>query len=242
MKRLIAVSLFLLTTSSNVHASFILAVNNQDFQVVNIFSDVDVFQIYVEIEGDLAPGIYNNPEIIRVQYQVVGVLTAGTPSGFTSFNLQRDISGEEFYLQGSSLSFEIAESAELSDGVQGDELIDNGTILTFNAREIDNGRFHPALFELYFDGTGRIQNSNNIVRQDPFLQVEFGAEYINDLSFIPEQTTLIVANNDNQPLPGNSNNNGSGVLSPLLLLTLLVLRHLLKNKNRHQMDLSRSTV
>lgn len=224
MKLSLVVGILLLSLTSNVQARFVFAANHQSFDLVNVFSDVDEFQIYVEIAGELEPGVYNNPDILRVYYQVVGNLTAGTPSGFSSFNLQRNISGIEFYGQGSSLSFEIAESANLIDGVQADELIDNGTILTFNAREINNGRFHPAIFELYFGGAGRIQNSNNIVSEQPFQQVEFGAEYINDLTFEADQVTLLFPFNESapSPLPGNRSR-GSGSIGELLLLIVSAL-------------------
>ncbi len=120
-------------------------------------------------------------------------MEAGTPSEFPAFDLVRNISGEEFYAQGSSLSFEIAESAVLSDGVQVEELEGDGIVLTFNAREIDNGRFHPALFELRSDGSGRIQNSNNIPSLDPRVDVAFGAEYITDLMFDEGNTTVLIS-------------------------------------------------
>ncbi len=87
--------------------------------------------------------------------------------------------------------FEIAANADFSDGIQADELVDNGTILTLNAREVGNGRFHPPIFELYSDGTGRIQNSNNVHTVDPLLEVNFGDEYITDLEFSTDSTVLL---------------------------------------------------
>jgi len=168
-----------------------LATSNADYQVTNLFSDVGVFTITVVINAPLAAGVYNNPDIISVNYQVSGTLTPGTPSGFPAFALSRDISGTEFYAQGSSLHFQISPAAVLQDGVQVAELVGNDIVLSYNAREIDNGRFHPALFELRANGTGRIQNSDNIVSEDPFQQVNFGDEYITDLAFDPGNTTLI---------------------------------------------------
>jgi len=164
---------------------------NADYQLTNVFSDVDVFSITVVIDAPLAPGVYVNPDIISVSYAVSGSLTPGTPSGFPSFALQRDMDGAEFYAQGSSLSFEISQFAVLSDGIQVAELVGNDVVLTYNAREIGNGRFHPALFELRADGTGQIQNSDNIVSENPFQQVNFGDEYINSLMFDPGNTTVI---------------------------------------------------
>lgn len=168
-----------------------LTTSNTDYQVTNVFSDVGVFTISVVIDAPLAVGVYNNPDIISVSYQVSGSLTPGTPSGFPAFALVRDISGTEFYAQGSSLSFEISPAAVLTDGVQIAELVGNGVVLTYNAREIGNGRFHPALFELSSNGTGRIQNSDNVVTENPFQQVDFGEEYITDLVFDPGNTTVL---------------------------------------------------
>ena len=195
-------------------ATMTLATSSNDYNVVNVFSDVDDFSFLIEIDQPLAPGVYENPPIISVSYQVIGVLASGTPSGFTSFDLRRSMTGVEFYDQGSSLSFEIADFADLSDGVQGDELIDNGFILRFNGREIDNGRFHPALFELNFGGTGRIQNSNNITTLNPLFEVEFGAEYVTDLTFNPDEVTFIL---ETQPVESGGS---SGSLSFFWLLLL----------------------
>ncbi len=199
-----------------------LSTSSSDYEVTNIFSDVDFFSITIEIDAPLAAGVYINPEIISVDYQVTGELEAGTPSEFPSFDLQRSMTGTEFYAQGSSLSFEISENAVLSDGVQAAELVGSETILTFNAREIDNGRFHPALFELNANGTGRIQNSNNVPEQDPLVEVAFGAEYITDLAFDAGNTTLvtekIIAIESNSGGGG-----GGGALSPFGTGMLIII-------------------
>lgn len=168
-----------------------LSVSSDDFQITNVFSDVDTFAIDIEINSPLAAGIYVNPDIVSVSYSVSGTLAPGTPSGFTSFALQRDMTGTEFYAQGSSLSFEIAGNAVLDDGIQAVELAGNGVVLTFNGREVGNGRFHPALLELNMNGTGRIQNSDNITVEVPLQQVDFGSEYITDLVFDAGNTTLL---------------------------------------------------
>ncbi len=141
---------------------------------------------------------------------------AGTPSGFPAFALQRDLTGAEFYAQGSSLNFEISPTAILTDGVQIAELVGNGVVLTYNAREVGNGRFHPALLELNADGTGRIQNSDNVIVENPLQQIDFGDEYINDLMFDPGNTTLITG------FVPSVRGGGGGVLS-LGELTLLAL-------------------
>ena len=62
----------------------------------------------------------------------------------------------------------------LADGVQVEELVGNGVVLTFDGREVDNGRFHPALLELSADGTGRIQNSNNVPSVALNNELQFG--------------------------------------------------------------------
>ena len=171
------------------------------------------------MEIPLEPGLFNNPQIINVDYRVFGNLVAGTPSGFSSFDLQRSLSGEEFYQQGSSLVFQIADSADFSDGIQGNELVDIGYLLTLNAREIDNRRFHPAILELYADGTGSIQNSNNIHTLDPLLEVNFGDEYITDLVFEPANLTMLRQVVIEEP----ESTSGGGVIGTMATATLLFL-------------------
>lgn len=224
MLRLI-VSVFLGLTAVSVAGAqnMVLSISSDDYQVTNVFSDIDTFAIEIEIGAPLAPGAYVNPDIVSVTYSVSGTLTAGTPSGFPSFALQRTVDGTEFYAQGSSLSFEIDPNAVLSDGIQVAEFAGSGIVFTFNGREIGNGRFHPALFELNANGTGRIQNSDNVIVENPLQQVTFGEEYITDLMFDPGNTTLIAAA---PAAPGP--NRGGGVLSPsgfgLLMLLCLSAR------------------
>lgn len=210
--------------------------SNVDYQIANAFSDVDVFDIAVVIDAPLATGNYVNPDIISVSYSVSGTLTPGTPSTFPAFALQRDMTGAEFYAQGSSLSFEISPGAVLSDGVQVAELVGNGVVLTYNAREVGNGRFHPALLELSANGTGRIQNSDNVITENPFQQINFGDEYINDLMFDPGNTTVITGF-----VPQRSG--GGGAISALLVgfLLLFYLAFLMGNR-RCQQRLSYSRV
>lgn len=215
MKKII-VSVFLIFA---VQAqAFTLNFSNTDFVVAAEFSAVRVFDFVIEVDGELESGIYENPTIINIEYSVSGSLAAGTPSGFTAFQLSRNITGEEFYAQGSSLLFEIASGAELSDGLQVDELVGDGQVFIFNGREVDNGRFHPALFELNSDGTGLIQNSDNIPTQDPLLEVDFGAEYITNLSFDPGNLTLV---------QGESSGGGGSTTVALLLslFGLLLIRY-----------------
>ena len=201
LRKAIALFMLLLASGNALTQTMTLATSSSDYQITNVFSDVDFFDIEIVIDTPLAPGLYVDPPLVSVTYQVTGTLEPGTPSGFTAFDLQRDISGADFYAQGSSLSFEIAQSAVLDDGVQVAELVGNGVVLTFNAREVDNGRFHPTLLELDIAGTGRMQNSNNVPSLNPLVEVDFGEEYINDLVFDAGNTTWYVGSLG--PLPLN---------------------------------------
>lgn len=209
-----------LTAFSSANAqTMLLSISSDDYQITNVFSNVSTFAIDIEIDAPLAAGVYVNPEIVSVDYSVSGSLAAGTPSGFTNFALQRDITGTEFYAQGSLLNFEIGAGAALVDGVQIAELVGNDIVLTFNGREIGNGRYHPALLELNIDGTGRIQNSDNIVVENPLEQVAFGAEYITDLMFDAGNTTVITA----MPVAPPPSSGGGGATSLFAMLSLLLI-------------------
>ncbi len=107
----------------------------------------------------------------------------------------------------------------LTDGVQIAELVGTNIVFTFNGREVGNGRFHPALLELDADGTGRIQNSNNVIVENPLQEVDFGEEYITDLMFDPGNTTLIAA----APVPPVPNRGGGGGAWSPLGMGLLIL-------------------
>jgi hypothetical protein len=119
-------------------------------------------------------------------------LEPGTPSGFPAFALERDIDGSEFYAQGSSLSFNISASANLTDGLQMSELDGSGSVFVFNGREVDTGRYHPSLFELNAGGSGLIRNSNNMGGINPGsneeVNVQIGEEYVTELMFSPSLT------------------------------------------------------
>ena len=213
----------------------LILISSTDFQITNVFSDVDTFDIAIEIDTPLAPGMYVNPDIVGVSYSVSGTLTPGTPSGFTNFALQRDITGDEFYAQGSSISFEIAAGAVLTDGVQVDELVGNGIVFTMNAREVGNGRFHPALLEIDMDGTGQIQNSDNVIVEVPLQQVNFGDEYITDLMFDPGNTTLIVETPvlpPPEPVPFSSGSGASTLVDIGVLLSLALLAYVVRKSRQ----------
>ena len=170
-----------------------LSLSDRDFVVTPTFGEVDFFTLDIEIDRPLDPGVYVNPPLIDVVYQVRGTLPPGTPSGSRTLNLQRYLTGAEFYAQGGSLRFEISRNAVLIDGIQVAELVGNGTVLTFDAREINTGRYTPPQLTLDANARGRLQNSNNVPSVEPLVTVDFGAEYISSLLFDPGNTTVIRA-------------------------------------------------
>jgi len=186
-----------LAVPSTVTAQFSLSFELSDFGVTENFGQVNTLNFDVAVQGPLVAGqSYDNPALNSVIYDVFGILEPGVPSTFPEFNLSRTIGGQEFFDQGSSLSFEVAGSADLSDGLQLSELVAdaNNRIFLFDGREVDTGRFHPPLIELFADGTGQIQNSNNFGGTNPVfgatVDVDFGDEFIADLSFTPSTFTL----------------------------------------------------
>lgn len=188
---LLLASLLLAVSAS----SFTLEFEAADFGVTPTFSNVRSFGFSIEIDGPLVAGVYANPLLIGVDYRVAGTLDT-TPSGFPAFNLVRSIGGAEFYDQGSSLSFTIADTANLDDGLQVSELVGEDDVFVFNGRELGTGRYHPALFQLNSDGSGLIRNSNNMGGINPAsmerVDVEIGEEYVTELSFDPNSLTLAV--------------------------------------------------
>lgn len=221
MRRKLLVLIVSLTAFSVADAQTMrLLFSSDDFVVTPVFNDVTQFSFDIRIDAPMAPGVYTNPDISTVLYRVSGNLPVNTPSGFPAFALERSITGDDFYAQGSSLSFEISAGAITSDGIQLAELVGTGIVFTFNGKEIDNGRFHPALLELNDDGTGLIQNSDNIVVANPLQQVTFGEEYITDLAFDPGNLTLLTAIAATPPPVRSS---GGGALSPLTAFVFLLL-------------------
>lgn len=201
-----------------------ITLSSSDFTVAPVFSDIREFSITIEIDQTVAAGVYDNPPLVSVDYEVTGTLAAGTPSGFSAFSLSRSITGADFYAQGSSLQFEIDANANLQDGVQVSELVGTGVVFTFDGREVDNGRFHPAILTLNADGTGRIQNSDNIVTQNPLEEVTPGEEYITDLSYLPVELTLLdeteVTPPPTTPTDPFGVGSGGGATGPWALLLL----------------------
>ena len=173
----------------------LLTFQASDFGLNPTFSDVHTFAFTIDLAVAVTAGSsYSNPELTSVNYNVSGTLD-NTPSGFQAFNLVRAILGSEFYTQGSSMAFEVDITADLSDGIQVSELVGTDIVFEFNGREVDTGRYHPALVQLNADGTGTIQNSNNMGGINPGsgeeVDVDFGDEYITELTFIPSTLTII---------------------------------------------------
>ena len=173
----------------------LLTFQASDFGLTATYSNVTTFEFFITLTVPVTAGTsYSNPELIGVDYHVSGTLD-NTPSGFPAFNLIRAIEGQEFYSQGSSMSFEVEATADLSDGVQVSELVGDGIVFEFNGREVGTGRYHPALVQLNADGTGSIRNSNNFGGINPssgkFVDVDFGEEYITEMTFTPATLTLI---------------------------------------------------
>ncbi len=74
--------------------------------------------------------------------------------------------------------------------------------------------------ELNADGTGSIQNSDNVITENPFQQIDFGEEYITDLNFDSGNLTLLTAVGTVPPIPRS----GGGAISlPFLLFFLLLI-------------------
>ena len=173
----------------------LLTFQASDFGLNPTFSDVRTFAFSIDLAVPMTAGSsYSNPGLTRVDYNVSGTLD-GTPSGFPAFDLVRAILGSEFYSQGSSMAFEVDITADLSDGLQVSELVGSGVVFEFNGREVDTGRYHPAIVQLNADGTGTIQNSNNTGGTNPgsgkVVDVDFGQEYITELTFTPTTLTLL---------------------------------------------------
>ena len=184
-KSLILFTLFLQLASLPSSASFIIEFSNTDFVINPNVNRLRDFDFRLEVADDLVAGLlYEDPPITSVQYSIFGILdTDPTPSEFPAFDLQRGpLLNAEFYGQGSSFDIEIMAGADLTDGIQLAEL----TTFVFNGRVINTGRYHPTLIQLFSDGTGSIQNSNNTGGVNPgnglVVDVDFAEEYHVDLT------------------------------------------------------------
>jgi hypothetical protein len=190
--RVLALFIVGLATSNPVSADWFISFNNTDFGITETFNEVNDFRFDVRLAGDPTVGVFSNPMILDVDYRVFGKLPQTTPSGFGAFLLLREhFDGTEFYAQGSSMNFEIGAGTDFSDGVQFSELMGD---VVMDFREVGTGRYHPPIINLNADGTGRIQNSNNMGGINPSTNLEvdvtYGEEYIWDLSFDPAAFTF----------------------------------------------------
>ena len=203
MKKLLSIASLLCLLATSAHAQTTLQINDSDFGITSEFNDISSFEFNIDLPGNLVAGqSYVDPLISQISYLIEGDLRAmGSPSGFPGFRLTRNYTGDEFYTQSpdATLQFEIDSAADLSDGLQLSELVSNGSdpIFLFNARELnqDPARFHPPVLSLFADGTGLFQNANN---QSSFTNpstgepvgIDFGEEYIVNLSFDPSAVTI----------------------------------------------------
>ena len=195
----VLIALYVLLISAQATA-FTLQFGNEDFILSPVAGNVQTFQFTIDIDATLAAGIYENPPLVQIDYQVSGEPVVGSPSDFPAFALERSINGTEFYQAGNELVFEIADTAVLSDGIQAVELVGTTVILSFNAREEGTGRFHPAELELRADGTGLLQNSDNVPDiAEPGIPL--GSEYITGITFDPGNLTLLIDDDTVQPDP-----------------------------------------
>jgi len=193
-------------------ADFTLSFDSADFTISSNFNDVASFHFDITVASNLVPGgVYVDPPLDSVDYSVQGILMDPTPSGFSHFNLVRSISGLDFYglSPNATLSFTLRADADLSDGLQMNELAGAGLVFVLNARELDQdpGRYHPPIFTLNADGTGRLVNADNesIYPNPPppmgsgmLVNVEIGDEYDVDLAF---DTELSIADPVPAPVP-----------------------------------------
>lgn len=181
--------------TSQLASAIVFTFDSNDFFKSPTRSDVTTFQFLINVDAEIVPGgVYDNPSLSIVDYSVSGFLDPLTPSGFSAFALERTLTGEDFYNQGSSLHFEVSPTANLSDGLQMSELVGIDPVFVFNGQELGQtpGRYHPALLELNSDGSGLIRNGNNVGGINPssgeIVDVEIGEEYITSLTFSPSLT------------------------------------------------------
>ena len=87
IRKLFLLALLSSLSSGALAQNMVLTTADGDYQITNTFSDVDIFNIRIVIAAPLAAGVFNNPDIIDVTYQVMGNLVPGTPSCFPACNL-----------------------------------------------------------------------------------------------------------------------------------------------------------
>jgi hypothetical protein len=191
-------------------SAFTIEISSAQFTgQTNVYSSVTSFSIAIEVLGPLASGAFVNPALGDIEFLIRGTLDPTTPARmanplFTAFAVD-DLathSGQAFYDLGNALSFEIADAADLTDGLQVSELVGSGLVFEFDGRELGTGRYHPPILQLFSDGTGSLRNSNNTGGVNPFTGVEvnamIGDEYIAELTFNAASMTLVT------PEPGTA--------------------------------------
>lgn len=195
-------------------SAFTISLSSGDFASENtVFSEVRFFSIEIEMAGDLEAGrVYDNDSVLSVEYNVNGRLAAGTPSNFPAFALNRTpsgegaISGTEWISQGSSILFEVAETADLLDGLQISDLVagPSNRVLRIDAREFerpDVSRYHPPFLVLRANGSLLLKSSNNSSGNSGSINpatgesvdLEYGDEYITRFRADPKAAPLTIA-------------------------------------------------
>lgn len=185
-------------------ADFMLSFDHTDFVINPVYNDVLEFNFDIDIDAPLVAGMsYIDPNLNGVDYRILGdVSISPTPSGFNSnFQLLRSLPGNALYAQSddATLQFSVDAGADLSDGLQISELGASGLVFLLNAREVNQnpGRYHPPIFTLEADGTGRLVNAANVStfpNPDPpqgsglIVNVEIAEEYDVNLAFDPNLT------------------------------------------------------
>ena len=90
--------IFALGFATTTQAQFTIDFGAGDFTQTPEFNRLSTFDFSIGINEPLAAGgVYTNPNLSIVDYDVFGILTEPTPSNFSAFNLQRTIVGDEFY-------------------------------------------------------------------------------------------------------------------------------------------------
>ncbi len=215
----ILAGVFALSVGSAQAAVF--EVSLADFNLSPVLNNITQFTVKVDIATPLVAGqAYKaggttsvNMSINSMSYKIGGTLNDPTPSGFSAFLLERDItSNAEFVNQGSLFEFGISAAADLTDGLQVSEFQYFG----LDAREFGTGRYHPFALGLSADGTGVLQNSANNGGVNPgsgqVVQVNYGDEYMIDLTLDPNLTLFSASSLVAVPLPSSVFLLGAGVL------------------------------
>lgn len=192
---------FVAFVSANVaQADFTIRFSDANFGVTPVFNDVVDFEFDIVMSGDVTAGMtYTQADVVGVDYTIFGLLPDPTPSGVPNFFLDRSLTGQQFRGQGGTMFFEISAGADLSDGLQFDELTGLGGPLnntfSFDAREVNTGAYQPPIVSLDANGMGIVQNSDNFGGINPktgmMVDVDYGEEYITNVTFDPATFSLV---------------------------------------------------